>query len=988
MSTLKHSGFEALDWMPPWRVERPERAKPLPGPEREVWLEHRLLYRSSRTLKHVLDRIDPAIARNEPVTALDEEAVTVALLEFLQGPPPDDASRSLAHSRMPLHKARVFLDYFTRGFTRYCLAHELRQPRLPLIREFSLDEGSLSAGIFDMLRTYRRCVRALIDKIDHLFNNEGSTAVSLSPEDAAALIVCSSALFGGLVRKTHWEALAAALGQPLRSSGSVVWFWFDRPRPYRWIADPVTEAILRRLWEQQPLPVPQGTKLSAKSIRWLLGLDAGHSSPLTSLEDIARVALVRHFAPDVAAIAQGVIPNTPLAEEPWLRLISGTRHRAPRATIALTLPRIMPAAHADTLQQVAIQEIIDGVTAAVHWDPTARRKGGSTATGDHGARKYASQATLALRTCEGNLEQLFARAGQPDGHRRTFAYGLICYARDLIELGGLKVRELAPSTISNYIGIVRNHLARLRFADLVELGTEARAEAYREDIHRQIVKDRSIHRTAFEGFERSILRHMDIADEVDWATIPGRARQRHLPAADANVLDPALYRHVFEALETPARDAPIAALARALLVILYRFGLRTGEAAEVTAGALTIHAGGRASLRVTRSELTSRKSANAIRLVGPVDIPADELAYLTEYCESRAAGAARRGRDRAHTYLFGTGGTDKLEHVEPAQRLVIDALREAAGDPNLRPRHFRHSFVSRFYLSGRDVLGCFEQAGAGTTVSEWSRAYATGHASPDTGIVSYTHVNEIAHYHYACQLVSDEAPLSFLSRLAGNDARSLERTRLRTPAQIGITDIFLQALRRNVPGANIENALTHRTAYPQLRFQPIGTEIQGVGVERLSWACAWEVYANARVGRTSDDMTEQAGLIRARVRQLEMCGRLVRRMKRRPQLAPDEQAAAALVWQALPDEPELQGLVNAAADWLRPRGRKILMPAEIAHPLIQRFRQAGLTRLEMRAGTSQRSWIRCPTAAGDNGTGWLEFLAFLACGTLRRTTDQ
>ncbi|MGB4063927.1 MAG: hypothetical protein WBK19_08895 [Azonexus sp.] len=974
MSTSTPSGFESVDWATPWRVERPAQIRPPLGPERAVWLEQRLLFQSARSLKSVLDQIDPAIARNESIAAFNEDTVTNALLDFFEPTPlQDDPAPGMG--RMPLHRARVFLDYFARGFRHYCQAHGLRQPRLPLIQEFSLDEGSLQAGTFSTLREYRRCVHMLIEDIEHGFI--APDAPSLSPEQVAALLLCSSALFGGLARKVHWQAFLTALASPLQRSGEIFSFRFDQRPPYRWIADPVTEALLRRLWQCRLLPLPERAKAPPTLIRQILGLEIATKSVLSHLEHLVRAAHVRHFAPDVAAVAQGRIQNTALADEPWLRLISGTRHPAPRATVALTIPRRAPTAQVNTLQQVALQAIIDDIGNDIGWKPQARRQEGDER---QSVQKHLADAKVALRATEGKLEQLYARAGHPEGHSCSFAYGLLCYARDLLELGGLKLPNLAPGTISNYASIVRNHLTGLHFADLVALGTEARADAYRSDIRQQVIKDRVTHRTALEGFERSLLRHFDLIDEVDWATIPGRARKSHLPSVDANLVDTALYRHVFESLEAPARHSPLAELARALMVILYRFGLRTGEAAEVTVGALILHADRRISLRVAASALTSRKSVNALRLVGPIALPRDEFDFLAEYRDRRAAEAARRGRDRAGTYLFATGASNRLEHVKPAQALLIEALRAASGDTHLRPRHFRHGFVSRLFLADRGSLESTDSVTPSVASDAWWRTFATGHASPDTGIVSYTHVVEFAHHHYTCQLVGEEVSLSFLSRLAGNEPRSLERMQLRhNNDSAAVIKPFRESLRRNFPCADMPDALAKRMRYQEIKLQqssgPISNDIQ-----RLKWEDAWKVYANARIGQAISDLSDHANAIRERVRDLEMRERLVRRLRRRPQLPPEEAAIAAVIWQMLPNDSDLQTIVRMATDWLRPRGSEILMPAGIARDLESLLHRSGLTRIQSRQGSAQRRWLRLPDANGNLSTTWLELLAFLYAG--------
>jgi site-specific recombinase XerC len=983
MSTSMPLGFEPLDWAPPWHIERPPQIRPPLGPERTAWLEQRLLFQAGKSLKSVLDRIDPAIARNKPVTAIDEDTATVALLEFLEPQetnPTEDAPISGKKKRLPMHHARVFLAYFSRGFREYCQSHGLRQPRLPLIREFSLDEGSLQANAFSTLREYRHCIHQLINEIELRIITPA--VPNETPEGIAALLTCSSALFGGLTRKAHWEALITALAFPLKRCGEIFAFTFDRPAPYRWIADPISEALLRRLWHCRLLPLPENTKPPPRLIQHFLDLKIATNAVWPHLEQLVSTAHVRHFAPDVAAVAQGLISNTPLAEEAWLRLISGTRHPAPRATVALAIPRIALPTPANSLQQVGLQSIIDDISAAVRWDPNARRRAGDQeAREGEGVRQYFSKARVTLRAAESKLEQHYARAGFPERHRYSFIYGLLVYARDLLELGGLKVRTLAPSTIDNYVSIVRNHLAQLHFEDLVALGTEARADAYRKNIRQQVVKERKIHRTAFEGFERSLLRHIDLIDEVDWGSIPGRARNRHLPSVDANLVDPALYQHVFDSLQEPKQSHPIVELARALLIVLYRFGLRTGEAAELTAGALTLHADGCASLRVGRSTLTTRKSTNALRLVGPIALPRQEFEFLTEYRDHRIAEAARRGRDRAGSYLFATGAGNRLDHVEPAQALLIEALRAASGDTHLRPRHLRHSFVSRVLLSGRDALELFDPISTTAVCDAWWRTFVTGHASPETGINSYGHVVELAHYQYVSGLVGEEVPLAFLSKLAGINSRSLERAQLRHGKNsTQRMRLFRERLRRNFPCADMADMLAYRVQYQPICLgqarEPIYDDDQ-----RPSWEAAWSVYSNARVGRTTLDLSEPARVICQRVHDLEIRERLARRLKRRPQLSAEESAVAATLWQSLPTDHDLQRLIIAVTDWLRPAGTELLMPAELARELELLLRHRGLSRIDSRAGPAQKRWLWLTNDRGQVCCGWFELLAFLYTGT-------
>ena len=154
--------------------------------------------------------------------------------------------------------------------------------------------------------------------------------------------------------------------------------------------------------------------------------------------------------------------------------------------------------------------------------------------------------------------------------------------------------------------------------------------------------------------------------------------------------------------------------------------------------------------------------------------------------------------------------------------------------------------------------------------------------------------------------------------------------------------------------------------------------IDGV-VHRLNWDRAWAIYATARVGKTPSDMDEHAGIICARVNELETRERLIRRNRRRPQLDPKEQAAAAALWQALPDDNDLRLLITAAVDCLRPWSREVLMSADNARALEQRLKEAGLTTMQLREGASQRLWLWCPEEKGEFSTRWFELLAFLYC---------
>lgn len=961
------------DWVWPWRVDKPAAAKPDPGVALDRWLDQRLLYRHRHDLYGVLASIDERLARNEVVPELNEEVVAEAVLRFLQSADADPKDQSRV--RMPVHKARIFLEYFSRRFRLYCREHQLREVRIPLIREFSLDDGMLNGDLFVDLANYRQCTKALCDAMTRLVLDD--TRASITSADCLVLIASSAALYGGLPFEAQWQGVVASLAHPLKSDGRIIWFDLDEPTPCRWIADPMTEGLLRQLLTRQFLPI-KGSMPSPdvlrKAMKELLALSA---APTTIGRVIARAVIAMHsryFPPDVAAIRQGVIANTPVPHEPWMRWLLGTRHAAPRERIVLRAPQVHSRSQVTTLMELGLFKVIEGVRDAVAFNPKALRQEGHAQEQSRNRLSYHTKALRVLSVQEQALIAVFKEAGQLGRERQSFAFGLICYAKDLVELGGAKRVQLAASTIANYVAHIFNHLETLHYKNLVEMDTLGRAEAYSNAIRLNGFKHGRVDlRTAFEGFERSILRHMDLEDEVDWGLIPGRSLEKHLPRADANLIGHGLYRCLFEGVAEQAQSSALAQMAGVLLIVMYHFGLRTGEAVELTANAIEFNADFCVSVRVTRSQLTSRKSGNALRTVGPVKLPFDEYEYLQCFVSERLARASGRKRERSGAYLFDPSNAGRLEAANQAMRFVVEMLREVSGDPNLRARHFRHTFVSNLFVSGRNNIN---GEGGSPGRDEWQRTWMSGHASPDTGIISYTHLAEVAHYYCTCRLLDAEASLGLLSRLAGNAERSLERHLLRVANSPSnhIAEKYLAALRENFPCTKLLVVPTARAAYTFLVSAPILSH----SLNRMDWRAVWEIYAMARVGKKieDDDCTQ---IIWRRVRALEKKGLLAPR-SRRPELDDECKDVIDRIWTGFEKNDVFGKLLPQVVEGLSNARSKVRLPAGIATQIEDKFRAAGLRSLTSSTSSAGYRYLFVKSADGTQfRTAWMELVLFLSC---------
>jgi integrase len=944
-----------------------------------------MLYQHRVVLRVVLDGIDMRLAFNLCVPDLDEETVADAILDFLQ--PVDDKGVLVPHGRMPMHKARIFLEYFARRFRQYTRHHELREIRIPLIREFSLDTGMLEGSLFDNIRAYKAYSVTLRNAIDHAILKTSSDK-SPSSLECATLIAASAALYGALPFEAQWHQIVARCADPLMSDGQMIWFNLEAPRACRWIADPVTEGLLRRLTASGLLPIKGGVptlEVLLKAVRGLLSLSGSPRNVGCELRNAIVGMQARYFSPDVAALSQGLLSNTPLPHEPWLRWVTGSRHSAPRERISLRTPRTHHASQITTVLELETATVIQRISDAVKSNPNLQRRQGERRDASATQLNNRERVLFDLNKQEQALIDIFKGAGLQGQERQTYAYGLLCYAKDLIQLGGSKRAQLADGTIANYVSLACNKLRKLHFWNLLKLETGKRQDVYSEVIcENGLSKRRTDVRTALEGFERSLLRNMDIEDEVDWSLIPGRSRERHLPIADANLIDPALYRCIFDVLSGASSASVLVEMALVLLILLYRFGLRIGEAVELKVAGVVLHSDEKISVRVTRSELTSRKSPNALRTVGPFKLPADEATIIRNYAADRLEAALGRGREKGAAYLFSTTGTSQLEHVQEAQQLLLGLMRDISGDPNLRIRHFRHTFVSAMFVNARNPFSKDELT---EHASEWRRALVSGHASPDTGIVSYVHLVELAHYNDTICLVAAEVPLGFLSRVAGNAPRSLER-RLFDSEEISPKNIvlrYLASLRKKWECSGELQTPKSRIPYP--RLSPESKILKPVSPIDRDWRTAWDIYSAARVGkRIGDD--DSAKALRNGVRMLEKNGEMVRRRSRRPQLDSECEVALSRLWLGLRSDEQARRILIGLPERFANARLRVRLPAQIAAALEEMLKASGIKRITSSQSSSQQRWVYVRSVDGGYDSAWMELVLFLCSVCLADRAEE
>ena len=165
---------------------------------------------------------------------------------------------------------------------------------------------------------------------------------------------------------------------------------------------------------------------------------------------------------------------------------------------------------------------------------------------------------------------------------------------------------------------------------------------------------------------------------------------------DANIITPAEYQIALGLLlEDPAQNAAGQTLQALLLCLMYRNGLRPGEAVRLLVSDVVLEDAALLYIRNNRYGLC--KSVNGVRQI-PFFARLDdaELALLQRWSAHRQQAA---GTDHLSPFFSHSLHDNSLVVRQTVMRRLTQALRLATGDPSVKIRHLRHSFATYFVLA-------------------------------------------------------------------------------------------------------------------------------------------------------------------------------------------------------------------------------------------------------------------------------------------------
>jgi site-specific recombinase XerD len=501
-------------------------------------------------------------------------------------------------------------------------------------------------------------------------------------------------------------ALNACFSMAFSESG---YFWIEFPRYAkrtddgnvlsRRPLDPVTTCLVLAARAKHGTLLPQ-SHLLAEAVR--RGLCRASElamryaevpvEPVRSIEECCRafVPYWRFRLPGIhAAWCEGRLPSASMPRPDFLRMLIGIRPaetgKIARSAEPVQIGIVNPEHHKlGFVKARQLMRRIGQILITAHSD---------SVSGGKEAKHYAFKLQLArkeLAALQGRLDQA-----------PLILQAIAAWLAHLMEEGGVSGKRLQASSVATYYWSIAYPL--LEF--FLEEDISALDEDALEDIYSQSLDSRSentrIKRARvlrqFHGF--CVARYG--CPEVVWYEIEPMI-DADRGCVDANIVTPHEYDLAVNALQSHVDAGNRHAFKlKALLVLMYRGGLRMGEAFRLTLDDFVFD--GKVFIVFVRGNRYGKpKTANGRRQIHlGWRMPNEERELIIKLIESRRQLCG----DAPETAFFGsTASPHRLDLRKSFERNLGALLRWATGRNTVRPHHLRHSMVSYCVASQFDLL--------------------------------------------------------------------------------------------------------------------------------------------------------------------------------------------------------------------------------------------------------------------------------------------
>lgn len=586
-----------------------------------------------------------------------------------------------------------------------------------------------------------------------------------------ALVMISSILFGGLLRKNLVEQIPDRLNSGVRWFEGYLWMDFDDPKSggvRRWFADPVTALLIARLCTRPEACQAAGGAILRKAIIGLLermgqGLqeNAGVNS-LDGLIEISKAYFTLRLPGLLRAYAVGEVGSASLAEGCWLRLLSGRplaggQEEDPGERERDSIQPLRQTSRDVKSARAGIRAIFDAIRDAFS-------ASGSGATNRKGARKNS------LTKLIGSLERI--ATANPDMPQIVSA--VLSWTNHLATEGSVVVRKPAIGTIYSYVTDIARPLVEFcSEVDFFELNEAELTDIYQRVIDYGSKNNRASRANSLRWFHEYCEEEFDIT-ELDWGDVaPGLTSGKAKVSANL-VTFPEYCAAKSLIAHHPQLDMRDRQMHLAALILLYRCGLRLGELLRLTVSDLVFQGNG---IMLVRNGIYGKTKTRAgIRQVPWLGgLSEEEKSVIGQLIEQRRVIAD----GDPWCALFGVAEESRTLEVRlHLSRTLTETLRFVTGDPAIKIHHLRHgagtSALALALSAGRagkvaenvsNWFGCKEEQDVASGFRKfhlgqpeptrrivYAISQALGHTSPRTTCWHYGHLLDISLYEQVAKL--------------------------------------------------------------------------------------------------------------------------------------------------------------------------------------------------------------------------------------------
>lgn len=597
--------------------------------------------------------------------------------------------------------------------------------------------------------------------------------MTMSISERIALILISSVLFGGLLRKSLVEKIPALLDRGVRWYEPFLWIDFDDPQSggcQRWFFDPITALLVAQFIKSEPGQIAHGNHLRhaiCKLLNKIGPTQQQYNFKINSLDDliiISKSYFALHLPGLMRAYAFGDVRSASLTEGGWLRLLSGRPLVGQSKEQTIEHGSMQPLRH--TSQDVKsarsdVKEIFDAIRDAF----PASNIG---ATNLKGTRRNP------LTRLSTSLEQIaLSKQGMP-----SIVLAILSWTNHLATEGSVVVRNPAIGTIYSYVTDISKPLIEFcSEVDFVELTEAELTDVYQRVINCGSKNTRASRAKSLRWFHEFCEEEFDIP-ELDWGDVaPGLTNDKS--NVSANLVTFSEYGIAKSLIKNhPHLNLRDRQLNEVALILIYRCGLRLGELMRLTVSDLILQE--KSVLLVRNGIYGKTKSRAGIRQV-------PWLGRLDEYEKTLVEGWVNHRKSIANgdpwAAIFGIAEESRTLEVRlRLSRILVEVLRFVTGDPTVKIHHLRHgagtsalSIALSIGCSGKvadstfgwfnyksdamqNIASEFCEFHLGLSAQTRRIIYAIsqvlGHSSPRTTSWHYGHLLDFSLYEHVTSLIS------------------------------------------------------------------------------------------------------------------------------------------------------------------------------------------------------------------------------------------